>query len=222
MKHADYNQLVGMKVGNWTILKYNGFQPGGKCDTFHCICVCGKERDVRCYNIIHQYSTSCGCSVVHPPNPLKGTGEGKTRLHRCWDSMKKRCNCPTDHHYQWYGARGIKVCDDWNNSFQSFKKWALLNGYKDDLTIDRIDNEGDYCLENCRWITHREQCRNRRNNVLLTLDGITMCASEWSEVTGLKHSTIIYRKKKLRWDDSKTLTTLPKGCGRMMSKEERE
>lgn len=88
-------------------------------------------------------------------------GMSGTRLHRIWTEMKTRCLNQNDCHYKWYGARGISVCDEWLD-FVPFSEWALSNGYKDDLTIDRIDNDGNYEPSNCRWITQSEQCKNHR------------------------------------------------------------
>ena len=126
-------------------------------------------------------------------------GIASTRLYNIWLHMKGRCHRVSDDHYKWYGAKGVKVCDEWRGSFEAFRKWAIGNGYGEGLTIDRIDNEGDYSPENCRWVTHRDQCNNRRSNVMLTIDGVTRNVREWSDITGLKYGTI-YR----RYRDGKT------------------
>lgn len=91
---------------------------------------------------------------------------GRARLWSSYKDMKRRCLNPEDKSYKRYGARGIGVCPEWIDSFQSFCSWALRNGYRDDLQIDRIDNNADYCPENCRWVTAAENSRNCRNNVL--------------------------------------------------------
>lgn len=89
-------------------------------------------------------------------------GMSKTRLYRCWADMKTRCNCKTNRFYHRYGGRGIKVCEEWA-TFEPFKDWALNNGYSDELTIDRIDNDGDYCPGNCQWSTQKEQAANKKH-----------------------------------------------------------
>lgn len=110
--------------------------------------------------------------------------EGKIihkRLKAVWAGMKNRCtnaNCPQ---YGDYGGRGITVCEEWSNSFAAFKQWALNNGYKQGLAIDREDNDKGYVPENCRWITQKLNCRNTRKNLLLTAFGETKCLSEWIE-----------------------------------------
>mgnify|MGYP006976626162 CR=1 FL=1 len=113
-----------------------------------------------------------------------------TRVYHIWSGIKSRCCCPTCSIYCNYGGRGITICDEWKNSPDSFCKWALENGYSDDLTIDRINNDGNYEPSNCRWATYKQQSRNRRNNHLLTLNEETKTIVEWSEIVGIKADTI--------------------------------
>ena len=99
--------------------------------------------------------------------------------------MKSRCCTPSDGDYSNYGARGIRVCDAWLASFDPFKDWALANGYTDELTIDRVDVNGPYSPENCRWATVKEQSRNRQNTLFIAYNGVTKSASEWAEQLGV-------------------------------------
>lgn len=112
-------------------------------------------------------------------------GRSKTRLYRIWQGMKSRCCTFSDGDYYNYGARGIRVCDAWLESFDVFKDWALASGYTDTLTIDRVDVNGPYSPENCRWVTAKEQNRNRRNTLYITYNGVTKSASEWAEQLGV-------------------------------------
>lgn len=114
--------------------------------------------------------------------------------------MRDRCNIPSNHAYKNYGGRGIKVCDAWDNSFSTFENWAHSTGYSDELTIDRIDVDGDYSPENCRWATRKEQSNNKRNNCILTINGETKTLSEWSELSGISVSTIWARINVYGWD----------------------
>jgi len=123
--------------------------------------------------------------------------ESKTRLYRIWSHMKNRCNSPNSDNYKRYGYRGIKVCDEWNNSFKSFKTWALANGYDDNLTLDRKDNNGNYEPDNCRWITLIEQQKNRSNSTIF--NGKVTTLTELSQLTGIPRTTLSKRLRKGRW-----------------------
>ena len=115
-----------------------------------------------------------------------------TRMNNIWANMRTRCNCKTNKDYPNYGGRGIKVCKEWDQ-FINFYKWSMDNGYKDNLTLDRIDVNGDYCPENCRWITIYEQQSNRRNNVFIEYNGERHTIAEWCRITGLTVGTITSR-----------------------------
>lgn len=132
-------------------------------------------------------------------------GKRNTRLYRIWLQMKNRCYNENTERYSDYGGRGISVCDEWKNNFQTFYDWSMSNGYDEHLTIDRIDNDGNYSPENCRWSTVQEQVRNTRSNVLLTLNGETHCVAEWSEITGIKETTIRSRIR-YGWNTERILT----------------
>ena len=114
----------------------------------------------------------------------------RTRLYKAWTNMRNRCNWEKDREYQHYGGRGITVCDEWQNSFEPFMKWALSHGYNDTLTIDRINVDGNYEPDNCRWITRKEQNNNMTSNVRLTYKGVTHNLTEWSQITGIKYQTL--------------------------------
>lgn len=109
--------------------------------------------------------------------------------------MKARCHNPRNHHYPWYGAKGIQVCEEWRNSFETFYEWAISIGYNEDLTIDRIDTTGNYCPENCRFVSRAEQNRNTSRNVLIEINGETRTLSEWARISGVHKCTINYRYK---------------------------
>ncbi len=118
--------------------------------------------------------------------------------------MKGRCYKPTSKRFHAYGARGIKVCDEWL-SFENFCEWSLSNGYSDDLTIDRINNDGNYEPSNCRWTTMKTQANNRRTNHFLTYKGETHTLKEWAEITGINYNTLVGRINRLGWSIEKTL-----------------
>ena len=120
-------------------------------------------------------------------------GMAKTPLHNKWMSMKERCNNPHSKSYSRYGGKGIRVCQEWQESFHSFYEWAMASGYQPGLTIDRIDNSKGYSPGNCRWATTKQQNRNYSRNHLITYKGKTKCVADWSEETGIKGSTILFR-----------------------------
>jgi hypothetical protein len=106
--------------------------------------------------------------------------------------MVRRCNAKKAANYKRYGGRGIKVCDEWLN-IENFEKWVNESGYKEGLTIERVDNDGDYCPQNCRWATRKEQANNRSSNVIISYDGEQHNLTEWSEIKGISRSTLINR-----------------------------
>lgn len=122
-------------------------------------------------------------------------GMNKTPLHRVWCAMKERCSNPHNKRFANYGGRGISVCTEWANSFETFYNWAKANGYKQGLTIDRIDVNEGYNPENCRWVTTAQQNRNYSRNHNITLNGETHCITDWAEITGIKGATILHRLK---------------------------
>ena len=115
-----------------------------------------------------------------------GTG---TRLYEIWKGMRKRCNCPYRKEYKNYGAKGIRVCEEWDE-YPRFREWATENGYTDDLTIDRIDHSKDYSPQNCRWTTRKEQDNNRGNNIYITINGETKTVAQWAEKYGINRQKI--------------------------------
>ena len=107
--------------------------------------------------------------------------------------MKKRCNDKNTACYDRYGGRGIKVCEEWNNSFEPFFEWAMNNGYSEELTIDRIDNNGNYEPNNCKWSTNQEQCNNRRSNIKITIGNATKTLKEWCKIFEVDYGTVLPR-----------------------------
>jgi hypothetical protein len=122
-------------------------------------------------------------------------GAKHTKLYRVWCSMKERCNNPHNKSFARYGGRGITVCEEWRNSFEVFYEWAIDNGYKEGLTIDRKDVNGNYEPKNCRWTTTAEQNRNYSKNHLITYQGETKCLSDWADYFGINRGTILFRIK---------------------------
>ncbi len=129
-----------------------------------------------------------------------------TRIHNIWRGMKIRCYDSNRPDYKHYGGRGIRMCTTWKNSFTAFYKWALKNGYDDSLTIDRIDVDGDYTPENCRWISLKVQENNRTNNRRITFRGETHTEAEWGDLTGIGLKTLNARINRYGWTIERALT----------------
>ena len=117
----------------------------------------------------------------------------KERLYETWKNMKRRCYDPTNKRAKFYSEKGVRVCDEWLDDYSAFREWAMANGYNDNLTLDRIDNDGDYCPANCRWATAKIQANNQSRNRLLTYMGETLTMSEWADKLGITYGTINHR-----------------------------
>lgn len=135
-----------------------------------------------------------GWSIMSKKNELGLPSYEYERLYGVWRSMKSRCYDKRSERYYTYGARGIKVCEEWKNNFRLFAKWAVENGWKYGLSIERINHNENYCPENCTFITMAEQARNKTSNVLITHNGETHCVVEWCEILGLKNPKTVYRR----------------------------
>lgn len=182
--------LRGQKFGRLTVLEEAGRAGGGVL--WKCQCDCGNIVNVRSNHLRRGAQVSCGCysRKIHASH-----GKSRTDIHHVWQCMKDRCLNPNAQEAKHYIDRGIKVCDEWLD-FNNFYEWAMANGYKKGLSLDRIDNDGNYEPSNCRWATAKQQCRNRSNNVVLTWNGESHCVSEWAEILGINKTTIFTRLRR--------------------------
>lgn len=131
----------------------------------------------------------------------------RDRLNVIYSHMKARCYNKNRWNYQYYGARGIKVCDEWKNDYQKFKKWSLENGYQNNLSIDRIDTNGNYEPSNCRWVTDKEQKNNTRRNHYITYKGKTQSMSKWAEELNISYTVLRARINRSKCAIEKAFTT---------------
>lgn len=176
--------LIGAQFGRWTVVEFAG--RGRKSEALWRVkCECGNERDLGAHILKYGGSLSCGCLRLE-----RITTHGKTHTaeFKIWDGMKQRCHCPTDPGYERYGGRGIFVCQRWRDSFEAFL--ADMGTRPEGCSIDRIDNDGPYSPDNCRWATPKQQQRNRRANRMFTINGETRCMSEWAEAFGVDYKTL--------------------------------
>lgn len=207
------NNLVGQRFGKLTVISDAGNDARGN-SMWLCQCECGNTKVIRGSKLKEGQYKSCGCEW-HSYNELRNEGIRKskithglsgTRLYYIYDNMIKRCYEPSSEKYPNYGGRGITVCDEWRNDRQKFFDWALQSGYTDELTIDRINVDGNYCPENCRWATPKEQANNRTSNRYLTYNGETHTVIEWAEILGLSPGTL-YSRLEHGWTTEYILTT---------------
>ena len=182
--------LTGQRFGRLTVIGFASRDKKYGHAKWLCQCDCGKITDVDSSNL-RRGQQSCGC--LSRENLLASVtkhGKRHTRLYGIWVGMRQRCRDKNNKSYKRYGGRGITVCDEWNKDFTVFEKWAIENGYADNLSIDRIDNNGNYEPSNCRWADDFTQNNNKRDNVLITVGNDTYTATEWARLSGLKPSTI--------------------------------
>lgn len=174
---GSYKDYTGVKKGRLTFIEFNRIhvqRSGGKVPYWLCRCDCGNEKVIAVKDVIGGKTRSCGC-LQREMMSKKQTmhGETDTPLHSIWQNMKRRCYEKTNAKYGTYGKRGIRVCDDWKDSYISFAEWARANGYKEGLTIERIDVDKDYEPSNCEWIEPSEQSRNKTVTHYHEIDGVT-------------------------------------------------
>ena len=213
---VKYKDLTNRKFGRLTVVrlhhKVQKYKPNGRPNGhrfyWECKCSCGQTKIILADHLTRHKILSCGClgreraSLASTKHKLHGT-----RIYGIWGSMIQRCKNEHIERYDIYGGRGIEVCKEWKEDFLNFYNWAINNGYKDNLSIDRINVNGNYEPSNCRWATAKEQARNMRTDVNLTYNGETHCVSEWAEITGIKVTTIRHRVKIAGWSVEKALTT---------------
>lgn len=188
---------------------------------YMCLCDCGNKKEVDKYQLTRGAVRSCGCLAKEIWAELmksgavggfnKKHGMRGTRLYSIINGIKERCYNPNRKVYKDYGGRGIIVCDEWLNDYGAFCDWAIQNGYNDTLTIDRIDNNGNYCPENCRWVTMKKQSNNRRNNKLIEYKGETKTISEWCDIFGIDKKLFYHRYNESHWPLDKVFNTPVRG-----------
>ena len=190
--------LVGQKFGKLTVI---ALESGRTTDDrkWRCVCDCGGEKVTSEDNLKRGHCKSCGCLYKNNGgSEKKNIPFGSTsKLYNVWQNMRSRCKNPKDNNYKKYGARGITVCKEWD-SYPSFREWALSNGYKEgenrrNCTIDRIDVDGNYEPNNCRWATAFEQVNNRRNTIRIEFNGETHALAQWAKETGIDYEVLLHR-----------------------------
>ena len=199
------NDLTGKKFGRLQVIEFAGMNRS-RHSLWICVCDCGQISTFVGSNLLSGRTTSCGCFSRELSAQMKTThAYYGTRLYNIWCGMKTRCYNKNRDSFMNYGGRAIEVCAEWQN-FEPFKDWAISNGYADNLSIGRIDNDKGYAPENCRWETAKQQNRNTRRNVMI--EGL--CLSDYCIKIGMKPSVVIKRIFR-GWDIERALSTPIKG-----------
>lgn len=204
--------LTGQRFGRWTVIGHAERKQDGH-RRWLCRCQCGVETDVR--EDLLKNSKSSGCrkcsnTIYSSFKTRDEKNENRQiRLYRIWIAMKARCENPANNAYRNYGGRGITVCAEWKYDFQAFYAWSMENGYRDDLTIDRIDTDMGYSPNNCRWSTMKTQQSNRRNNRYIEFNGERKTLTQWSEIYRINKS-VLGSRLDLGWTMEEALEIIPK------------
>lgn len=197
--------LIGQTFGRLTVLRKIR---KNNCIFWRCQCQCGKKTTVRGKDLRSLKTRSCGCYQREITSRISrkhgDSGKNGSKLYLVWQSMKYRCSNKNDKGYKHYGGRGIKLCKQWHD-YRAFKKWALAHGYREDLQIDRINNDGNYTPKNCQWVPHKQNMRNTRRTRWETIKGKTKSLAEWCEIYDVSYKTVHARLER-GWDLLDALT----------------
>lgn len=197
-KYSPIEKFIGKKYNFLKIISFSHEMKGKKY--FKCKCDCGNKVIRRIDHLVRNESKSCGCIVGKQGTHLKTN----TRLYETYCGMKKRCYNKKSKSYKHYGAKGIKVCNEWLEDFSNFYDWAYKNGYNDELTIDRINVNKGYSPENCKWSTRQEQSYNKTTTHYFEYKNERKSIAEWSKITGIKSATLLYRINH-NWDKNRVI-----------------
>lgn len=192
---------IGQRFGRYVVISET--QKQGKNYYVECLCDCGNRRMVQIGALKNGSAQSCGClnRDIITKHGLDGNP-----IYHVLNTMKHRCYSIKNKSYENYGGRGIKICEEWLDNPESFVEWATQNGYCKGLTIDRIDNNGDYSPENCRWVDRKVQALNTRHNTVIKYNGESKTLCEWADEYNLKPSTLCYRIYTAGWDFKRSIT----------------
>lgn len=201
------NDISGQRFGRLIAVKPDGRYKSGNI-RWLCRCDCGSYTHTSVSALKNGESMSCGCYASERMTKLntKHGGFG-TRLYEIWRQMHRRCYGENTANYKNYGGRGITVCEEWHD-YSTFEKWAMSHGYQEDLTIDRIDVNGNYCPKNCRWATDKEQANNKRNSHFVYYQGEKHTISEWADIYAVNQVKLRDRLNRNEWDLEKALMAL--------------
>lgn len=205
--------LVGQRYGRLTVIAKSGKETGKhRSSRWLCQCDCGEQKTVTTDNLKNGSTNSCGCLKrevdtkrileygANNPGSRRTHGASKTKVYWAYQHMIERCYKPKYPQYKNYGARGIRVCKEWKEDPKAFIEWSMKNGFREDLTLDRIDVNGNYCPENCRWVSWDVQANNKRASVYANIMGEKLTLAQVSRKYGISVGTISWRHRH-GWND---------------------
>lgn len=207
--------IVGKRFGRLEVLSFS--HNIGYTKYFLCRCDCGAEKTIAKNALTTGKVVSCGCKRSESFARLvesQKLPEHYLQLGKIFRGMVKRCYDKRSNRYHRYGERGISICDEWMDDINAFRKWAVDHGYRPGLSIDRIDNDGNYCPENCRWVDSKAQSNNYSRNVFVEFDGKRQTLSQWSRELNIPTSTLHNRIRVKGWSIERALTQPRRPCGR--------
>lgn len=189
--------MVGLKFGRLKVIAFSHTNKWRE-KVWKCKCDCGSYTEVSTAKLKSGNTTSCGCyrkecverGLTRKYDISAYNKKKATRLYKCWQDMKARCSNPKNKRYKNYGGKGVVVCNEWANSYETFQKWALNNDYSDELTLDRINVNGNYEPSNCRWATTEIQANNKTNCRYIEFQGKKQSLAQWCRELNLNYGTI--------------------------------
>lgn len=192
--------MIGLKFGRLTVINFSHTNKWRE-KVWKCKCDCGNYTDVSTAKLRKGNTTSCGCyreecverGLTRKYDIPAHNKKKATRLYTCWQDMRARCGNPKNKRYKNYGGKGVVVCNEWINNFENFQEWALSNGYSDELTLDRINVDGDYAPLNCRWTAIETQANNKTNCRYIEFDGKKQSLAQWCRELNLNYGTVSSR-----------------------------
>ena len=199
MNSANFKDMTGQRYGRLVVLERAENDRHGNA-MWLCQCDCGHKKIAMGQSLRAGKTKSCGCLLSESSKKrlskiVTNHGYSGTKIYSVYRAMIERCTKPQNKAFKNYGGRGITVCDEWMKDRERFFKWAVANGYKEGLQLDRIDVNGNYCPENCRFVTNKVNANNLRKNIKLEFGGETHTLSEWADITGISYTTIYQRFK---------------------------
>lgn len=199
---GKFQDLTGQKFGSLTVIKKIDNINGRTA--YLCECECGNRKNIAGKYLKNGSTKTCGCGKSINPHHKKH-GQSNNKIYFKYKNMINRCYRQEDKKYKNYGGRGIKVCDEWANNFEAFYFWAINNGYSNELTLDRINVNGDYKPSNCRWVDLLTQANNKTNNRIIKFNNELHTLAEWAKIKNIKYGTLSARLKR-NWSIKKALT----------------